>query len=91
MQYFLNKKKRRDDLFNLRYDFFLDLTRFWLRSHDLGSMEYYDLLPFIMKADFIFGEDIKNHILSLEGKQSLSLRMPEEDFIKPFGKYLKLY
>ncbi len=50
-----------------------------------------DVVPIAEEARLLFGADIARHILSLEGKEhSGSPDFPNEDFTKPFERYLQL-
>ena len=56
------------------------------RPHDVE-----DLIPVAMEARMLFGKDIAQHIISLENKAHKgSPFFPDDDFIKPFMKYLQL-
>lgn len=92
LQFSLAKKKRKDDLFNLRYEFYKNVSKMWTSTSDSNNppLDIIDLIPLAEKAGFLFGEEIPKHILSLENKTATHPFFPDEDFSKPFVKYLKL-
>lgn len=96
--YRLALKRRKDDLFDRRYKFMKDFERLWKTTGDekLGGtrscLEWDDLLPWAQEAEYLFGKDIYDHIMSYEGKgydQQLPW-VPDPELSKPFHKYLKL-
>ena len=90
-QYNLSLTKRKDDLFDRRYAFYQKIRDKWLSTFDDREMDCEELIPYAEEAEFIFGSDISKHILSLSDKNhNGSPFFPEEDFIKPFRKYLKI-
>ena len=92
LQVYLTYKKRKDDLFNLRYEFYKNASNIWTSTcnPETPPLDIIDLIPLAEKASFLFGEDIFKHIISLENKTATNPFFPEEDFSKPFVKYLKL-
>lgn len=92
LQVIIAKKKRKDDLFNLRYEFYKNVSNIWITTSNLEnpSLDITDLIPISQKASFLFGEDISKHILSLANKRAPHDLFPEDDFNRPFVKYLKL-
>ena len=91
-QFVLAKKKRKDDLFNLRYEFYKNISKIWVSTcnPETPPLDIIDLIPLAEKASFLFGKDISAHIISLENKTSTNPFFPDGDFSKPFVKYLKL-
>ena len=95
LQYRLAKQRRNDDLFDRRYAFYDRLRTIWLSTgtgapdgHD-PSVDVLDLVPLAEEASFLFGQDIVDHVLSLEGPgHSGHPDFPNDDFIAPFRKYL---
>lgn len=87
-------KKRKDDLFDRRYAFYKQIERYWLETSDIATgrePELEGLVSAAQEAEFLFGNDVRDHILSLEGKRhDGSPYFPNEDFVKPFRKYLEL-
>lgn len=92
LQFKLAKKKRKDDLFNLRYEFYNDLSKSWIKTSNKNNPPWgiVDLIPVAEKAYFLFGKDIETHVLSLENKRASHDMFPDDDFSAPFRKYLKL-
>ena len=91
-QFRLAKKKRKDDLFKLRYAFYRKLSNNWVKTHNRNNPTWdrVDLFPISEEANFLFGEDISAHILSLEHKRASHGLFPDDNFSGPFQKYLKL-
>ncbi len=92
LQFILARNKRKDDLFNLRYEFYRSVSNIWIASYDKGNapLDITDLMPISEKAEFLFGKEVSKHILSLENKRATHDLFPDDDFSKPFRKYLKL-
>ncbi len=92
LQFRLARKKRKDDLFNLRYEFYRSVSNIWISTYDEGNapLDITDLIPLSEKAEFLFGKEISKHILSLENKRAMHSLFPDDDFSNPFRKYLKL-
>ena len=92
LQFRLARKKRKDDLFKLRYEFYKKISRGWLETSnkDNPPWDVIDLIPASQEAYFLFGEDIRKHILSLDNERASHDQFPEDDFNAPFDKYLKL-
>lgn len=91
LQVYIAHKKRKDDLFNLRYEYYKKVSKIWIDSYiENQPLEFMDLLQIAEKADFLFGKDIRKHILSLADKKASHDSFPDDDFSKPFHKYLKL-
>ena len=92
----LSVKKRNVELFDRRYEFYKKLEKYWLSTgHSAESVskdphcDIEDLISFAKESRFLFGNDISEHIISLEGKGHYgSLMFPNSDFSEPFGKYL---
>lgn len=85
-------RKRKDDLFDRRYEFYRRLRDWWLRTAepDQPLVDAEDVIPIAEEARLLFGEDIAQHILSLAGKaHSGSPFFPNDDFTRPFDKYLR--
>lgn len=96
--YALALKKRKDDLFDRRYEFLQDFEKLW-KTTGLESdgairpyLEWDDIEPYAQKAAFLFGNDIVNHLKSYEGKSCdrSFIWVPDSKLAKPFEKYLKL-
>lgn len=85
--------KRKNELFDRRYKFYKMVEKWWLSTGDAERppIDFEDLVPWAIEADFIFGEDIYKHILSLENRtHSGAISFPNDDFSEPFRKYLSL-
>jgi hypothetical protein len=87
------RRKRKDDLFDRRYEFYKSVRERWMRTGEPEQpcLDVDDVVPIAEEAALLFGNDIAQHILSLEGKgHSGSPFFPNDDFTKPFEKYLRL-
>jgi hypothetical protein len=79
--YRLERRKRKDQLFDRRYQFLKDFEKLWKttglesKGATIGSLEWDDIEPWAQEAYFLFGKDIANHIRSYEGK-SFDQTMP---------------
>lgn len=89
-QFVLAMRKRKDDLFIMRYNFYQKLSKKWLETYDASDLEQTDLIPYVEESYFLFGKDISKHIMSLEHKNACNPFFVESEFSKPFDKYLKL-
>ena len=88
-----NEKKRQNDLFDRRYKFYVKIKESYLSQHDPESrpLDVTDWIPYAEEACFLFGDDIQKHVLTFaDRKLSGSPDFPEEWFVGPFKKYLKL-
>lgn len=94
--YKLALRKRKDELFDRRYQFLKDFEKLWkttgLESEGATRMylEWDDIAPFAQEAYYLFGKDIANHLKSYEGK-SFDQHfpwVPDSELAKPFVKYL---
>lgn len=97
LNYLHTRRKRQDDLFDRRYEFYKRVRDWWLTtgtgaapgSDPIVGVE--DVVPIAEEARLLFGKDVAQHILSLEGKgHSGSPFFPDQDFTKPFERYLRL-
>jgi len=96
-QYLLAVKRRKDDLFDRRYEFYRQVRSMWLKTGNGAPpgqqswLDIEDLIPVSEEASFLFGQDIAQHICSLADKgHNGSPFFPDDDFVKPFRKYLSL-
>lgn len=92
LQFRLARKRRIDDLFRLRYKFYKQVSHIWLRTYDTANptLDIIDLIPLSEEADFLFGKNVSKHIISMVDKRATNDMFPDNDFTKPFRKYLKL-
>ncbi|GGW81488.1 hypothetical protein [Salegentibacter mishustinae] len=86
------RRKRKDDLFKLRFEFYKKISNAWTSTYNKNNSEFdiVDLTPVAEEAEFLFGKDIQKHILSLENKRAKHDLFPDDNFSEPFRKYLKL-
>jgi hypothetical protein len=92
----LAKKRRDDDLFDRRYEFYKKIRGVWLSTGSGAppgsdpTIDTLDLIPLAEEADFLFGDDIPQHIMDLDRKGHHGHPdFPNEEFIKPFRIYLR--
>lgn len=88
-----NEKRRQNDLFDRRYKLYVQLKEAYLNQHNSEArpLDVEDWIPYAEEAGFLFGDDIQKHILSFaDRKLSGSPDFPDEWFILPFKKYLKV-
>jgi hypothetical protein len=97
LNYLHAQRKRKDDLFDRRYEFYKKVRDWWLTTGTGAPpdqnpfIDPEELIPIAEEARFLFGDDIAQHILSLdESGHSGSSFFPNSDFIEPFEKYLRL-
>lgn len=99
--YWLALRRRRDELFDRRYQFYQRVRSMWLKTGNgarPGQRDWLDmeeLIPIADEAEFLFGQDISQHIVSLaeppfSGRHSGHPDFPNDDFVDPFRKYLCL-
>lgn len=94
--YWLDVRRRRDELFDRRYEFYQRLRSMWLRTGalpeqlpELDTFDIPDLAPIAEEAEFLFGKDIVKHVFSLAGRShSGDPSFPEDTYVAPFRKYL---
>jgi hypothetical protein len=92
LQYNLNTKKRKDDLFNLRFAFYKKLCSAWIKTHheSNNTLDVIDLIIFTEESRFLFGKEITEHIHSLHDKRASNPFMVDNFFSAPFDAYLNL-
>lgn len=96
LQWRTNELKRKNDYFDRRYDFYKRIESMWLSSAtdeqlSVLGFEIEDLIPMADEAGILFGKDVSEHIVSLAGKHHDGHPFfPNDDFSKPFIKYLRL-
>lgn len=96
LQWRTNELKRKNDYFDRRYNFYKRIESMWLSSTTdeqllAEGFEIEDLIPLADEAGLLFGKDVAGHIVSLAGKHhNGSPFFPDDDFSKPFRKYLRL-
>lgn len=90
------RRKRKDDLFDRRYGFYKRVRDWWLTTGTGAAPDtdpdaaLEDVVPIAEEARLLFGDDIAQHILSLQGKgHSGSPFFPNDDFTRPFERYLR--
>lgn len=97
MAYRLARRVRKDNLWDKRYDFYIEAEKFWKESapeNEGGTriIEWDDLEYLALKAEFLFGKKISSHIKSYAGRsyQSPMPWVPDQEFLKPFREFLKI-
>jgi hypothetical protein len=89
----LARKRRKDELFDRRYEFYRRARDFWLSTANPASPppDIQDWISVAGEASFLFGRDIAEHLVSLDGKRhDGSPFFPNDDFVRPFRRYLTL-
>lgn len=96
MNYRLAKKRRRDELFDRRYDFYKKLERVWRNTGNGAApgaqpwLDWDDLEPWAQEAEFLFDSTVAEHIRSYADKEFKGLPwVPDSEFAEPFAKYLR--
>lgn len=96
LNYTLQKRKRKDELFDRRYKFLKDFESLWKTTGDERKgatrmcLEWDDIEPFAQEAYYLFGKDIAEHLRTYEGKsfdQNFNW-VPDYELAKPFNRYL---
>ncbi|RNA61483.1 hypothetical protein D1631_05820 [Chryseobacterium nematophagum] len=96
LNYKLQIRKRKDDLFDRRYKFLKEFESFWKttgaenKGAKIHSLEWDDVEPFAQEAYYLFGKEIADHLRSYVGKsfdQDFKW-VPDYELAKPFNKYL---
>ncbi|WP_159478361.1 hypothetical protein [Chryseobacterium sp. 18068] len=96
LNYTLQIRKRKDDLFDRRYKFLKEFESLWKTTGDEKKgatrmcLEWDDIEPYAQEAYYLFGKDIAKHLRSYEGKsydQNFNW-VPDYELAKPFNKYL---
>jgi hypothetical protein len=87
------ERKRRQDLFDKRYDFFRRLWKSYelriTRPFDYPPLDDGDILDLVHEAEFLFGKDIVKHLFEMP--KNIEEKILNYDwFSKPFKKYLAL-
>jgi hypothetical protein len=97
LNYLHARRKRQDDLIDRRYEFYKRVRDWWLTTGTGAAPEsdpivrLEDVVPIAEEARLLFGKDVEQQILSLEGKgHSGSPFFPNQDFTKPFERCLRL-
>jgi len=92
-QWRTEESKRKQDLFDKRYDFF---KRMWAlysshmeRPNEYAPLEMIDLLDYVHEAEFLFGKDILEHLLLIPEKQKKAV-LDYDWFSQPFKKYIQM-
>lgn len=90
-QRYTARMKRKDELFDKRYEFYKKIESKWLETYydSTPEWEVVDLIPVANEASFLFGKDIMDHIIGLAEKRCSTPFFVDDHFIKPFNKYLR--
>lgn len=87
------EKKRRQDLFDKRYDFYRRIWQTYERQimhpNSYPPLDEIDILDLVHEAEFLFGSDIVKHLFEMP--RNVEKQCIDYDwFSKPFQKYLAL-
>lgn len=87
------EEARKQQLFDKRYRFFKMLWNGFCAHiespHDTPPMTVEDLLDLTHEAEFLFGNDIVDHMMAMPEKQNENC-LDYDWFSMPFKKYMKL-
>ncbi len=87
------EKKRRQDLFDKRYEFFRHIWQIYerqvVRPSDYPPLGHEDILDLVHEAEFLFGKDIVTHLFAMPENVKQGC-LNYDWFSKPFRKYLVL-
>lgn len=87
------EKKRRQDLFDKRYDFFRRIWQIYERQiinpDAYPQLDESDILDLVHEAEFLFGKDIVKHLFAIPDNLEKGC-LDYDWFSKPFHKYLML-
>jgi hypothetical protein len=96
LNYLHARRKRKDDLFDRRYEFYKRVRDWWLKTGTGAapgqdpSVHPEDVIPIADEARLLFGKEVAQHLMSLVGRgHSGSPFFPNGDFTMPFDKYLR--
>lgn len=93
LQWKTAERKRKQDLFDKRYEFYQKIWHLYSRhtkSPDaMKAIQETDLLDLAHECEFLFGQDIVDHLFKIPEKQNPDC-LDYDWFSKPFKKYLKL-
>jgi hypothetical protein len=92
LNYVLSRKRRSDDLFDRRYSYYERVKERWLATQSDGrTLDQEDCIEMAEEATFLFGNDVHRHVVGLaDRRRTGSPFFADEDFVKPFRKYLNL-
>lgn len=87
------ERKRRQDLFDRRYEFFSGMWGMFsdpIVNPEARPLDVEDLLDYTHEAELLFGKDIVKHIFEIPDRQKKG-SLDYDWFIKPFKKYMQLH
>ena len=90
LQWRTNERKRRQDLFDRRFEFYRRALSAYTEFHSdrHGSTEAWEFELFNIEAGFLFGPDIVEHLKTYSHRSN---KYDAAWFARPFAKYLRLY
>lgn len=92
-QWKTSEQSRQNALFDRRYEFYCRIREAYLSQHNPNTppLDIEDWIPLSEEAGFLFGDEIEDLILSLPDRPlEGSSFFPNEWFVSPFRKYLRL-
>lgn len=92
LQWRTAEEKRKQDLFDKRYKFYKLLWKHfcaYIENPNIRPLDIEDLLDFTHEAEFLFGNDIVDHMFLMPEKQAEGC-VNYDWFSKPFKKYMSL-
>jgi len=87
-QWHTNENKRKQELFDRRFDFYKRALSAYEEFHSerIGTTEAWEFEYFYIEAGFIFGDDIVEHLRNVSQNPKRDLAW----FARPFEKYMRL-
>ena len=96
LSYKLARRKRKDELFDKRYEFYKKVENIWLSTgvgageNDCPYFDWEDIEPWAHEAEFLFDQEVADYLRSLANKEHNGHpNLHDPDFSKHFYKYLK--
>jgi hypothetical protein len=88
LQWRTNEHKRKQDLFDRRFTFYLKAVSFYeeIWSERAGTSHDYDWKALYVEASFLFGPDVVEHLRAMNKNAKFDIQW----FAEPFRRYLQL-
>src|ERR1039458_4663329 len=85
LQWMTNERKRKQDLFDKRFAFYLKAVSYYeeIWSDRAGTSPDYDFKTLYVEASFLFGPDIVEHLRTMSRKTKFDIQW----FAEPFRRY----
>src|SRR4051794_19909369 len=88
LQWRTNERKRKQDLFDRRFSFYLKAVSFYkeIWSESAGTTHDHDWKALYVEASFLFGPDVVKHLKAMNGNAQFDMQW----FAEPFRRYMQL-